>query len=255
MKFLFELYQRNPLLTLVGMLMLSLFVLFGFFSFLDERVLYGVSIWNKPMKFSISIAIFLWTMAWLMDELPQLAFVEKTSRWLIALMSVEIIIISIQAARGVPSHFNITTWYDAALFNIMGLAIFINTWWVFRVMLAYGKLSHLEKAYRWGVQFGMLIFILSSLEGYVMAARLGHTVGAADGGPGLPFFGWARDFGDLRVAHFVGLHALQILPLFAWYVARNKPFLVSMAGILYLAFVGLSFVIALQGHPLWAGLL
>lgn len=223
MKFLFSLYQRNPLLTLVGMLMLSLFVLFGFLSFLDERMLYEVSVWNKPMKFSISIALFLWTMAWLLDELPQLAFVEKVSRWLIALMAIEMLILVIQASRGVPSHFNISTWYDAALFNIMGIAIFINTWWVFRVMLAYGKLSHLEKAYRWGVQFGMFIFVLSSLEGYVMAARLGHTVGAEDGSTGLPFFGWALHFGDLRVAHFVGLHALQILPLFAWYVARNKP--------------------------------
>ena len=69
-----------------------------------------------------------------------------------------------------------------------------------------------------------------------------HTVGAADGGAGIPVTGWSTQHGDLRVGHFVGLHALQILPLLAWLLssltglsAARRSRLIAIAGAYYLS--------------------
>jgi putative copper export protein len=83
-----------------------------------------------------------------------------------------------------------------------------------------------------------------------------HTVGAPDGGPGLPGTGWSVDHGDLRVPHFVGLHALQALPLFAlWLRRRRLPDrvrvrLTGVAAASYAALFGILVWQALRGQSL-----
>jgi hypothetical protein len=88
-----------------------------------------------------------------------------------------------------------------------------------------------------------------------------HSVGVEDGGPGLPVVGWSTEGGDLRVPHFFGLHALQVLPLFGWLVSTFSPrwltpgrrvALVWTAGLSYLGLVGLLTWQALRGQSVVA---
>jgi hypothetical protein len=83
-----------------------------------------------------------------------------------------------------------------------------------------------------------------------------HTVGAPDGGPGLPGTGWSTAHGDIRVPHFVGLHAMQALPLLAlWLRRRVTPVatrrrLIWIAAAGYVSLFGLLLWQALHGEPL-----
>ena len=146
----------------------------------------------------------------------------------------EIVIIDLQAWRGTTSHFNVGTVLDGVLFTIMGIAILVQTLAAIAVAVALWRQHFSDRAIGWALRLGMTITIVGAMTGGLMTqptraqlddARAGnrmtvsgaHTVGAPDGGPGLPGTGWSREHGDLRVAHFLGLHALQILALAAFF--------------------------------------
>ena len=111
--------------------------------------------------------------------------------------------------------------------------------------------------YVWCLRLGLLVFVAGSIMGGVMIGLKQHTVGAPDGGPGLPGLGWSTRAGDLRAAHFLGMHALQALPLLGWGLSRGLP--QQAAGLtwagaaLYAGAVAALFGLALAGRPLWAG--
>jgi hypothetical protein len=233
MTFLGEIIRRNKYLTYFGLLNLFALVLIVLVSLFDHRTLLGINIWIKPMKFCISIALFSFTMAWLLHYLPQRKKVKIISATIIMMLLLEQILIISQAAMGEASHFNTTTIYNGAVFQIMGIAITINTIMVIWAFFLFGKAHSLPKGYLRGIRLGMLIFIIASLEGYLMVSNLGHTVNAPDGQQGYFFLNWAKEYGDLRIFHFLGLHALQALPIFAWYFAKEKMGLVNGFAIFY----------------------
>ncbi len=82
-----------------------------------------------------------------------------------------------------------------------------------------------------------------------MASLMSHTVGAADGGKGLPVVNWSRQHGDLRIAHFLGMHTLQIFPLFGYYIAKTSKAVIVFATV-YVMMVFAVFIQALMGVPL-----
>ncbi len=193
----------------------------------DSRRILGLNPWVKPVKFEISGLIFLLTMA------VMLWAVARDGRWRRSravmgwgfgvVMMVENSIIALQSARGVRSHMNYSTVTDALLFAVMGLFIGLNTVigaWLLALWLR--AKTEWPPAVVWGVRLGLLMLLLASAEGVRIVMNGAHTVGAADGGAGLAFVNWSTGHGDLRVAHFFALHALQIFPLVGLALAATK---------------------------------
>lgn len=247
----------------------------------DPRVITGVPVWVKPAKFAISVSVYCFTFAWL------LGFVENHPR-LVRLMAnvtvisitVEMIAIITQAARGTTSHFNNTTPFNSLVWMAMGS--FITLVWTMNLLLAILLLRQrmTDRAFAWSLRLGLLISSVGMAVAFLMVRPtpeqiaavtnhgpriLGaHSVGVADGGPGLSFLGWSTVGGDLRIAHFAGLHAMQVLPFLGWMASRRKGVLrfltdtdrlalIWTGGLAYLGAVALLTWQALRGqsvvHP------
>ena len=167
-------------------------------------------------------------------------------------MLVENGVILMQAIRGTTSHFNISSPFNGIAFGVMGLVILIFTITVVFITINFFVQTKftISPAYVWGIRLGLVFFILASIEGGLMIGLFKHTVGGTDGSPGLPLVNWSSQYGDLRIAHFFGLHALQFLPLIGYYIAKTKNqfFLYAM---LYFIFITALFVQAIKGVPLF----
>ena len=249
-----ELRHRDPLLFWTGAAMMLTFVVVTLISISDTRLILGINPWIKPMKFLTSVTIFLWTVAWFMPETTSPRG-RAIVRWIIGpAMIIEIACIVLQSARGTTSHFNGTSAFNMAIFAIMGATIVVNTIAMGIFLAIIRRDTPQQRAgYLWGVRLGIAIFLLASLQGGVIVANNAHTVGAADGGPGLPFVNWSTTAGDLRVAHFFGMHALQALPLLGFFLDKSRipaRNLVVAASIVWLAVMGGLLMIALLGRPL-----
>ena len=252
-----ELRHRDPLLFWIGAAMMLTFVVCVLLSIGDQRLILGINPWIKPMKFLSSITIFLWTVAWFMPETrgSGASGLSRSVRWIIGLaMIIEIACIILQSARGVPSHYNHATVFDDLIFSVMGMTILVNTIAMTIFLWSIRRDTPPQRAgYIWGIRAGVAIFLLASLEGVLLVTNNAHTIGAPDGGPGLPFVNWSTSAGDLRIAHFFGMHAMQALPLLGFFLDRNKvpgrnP--VIAVSILWLAVMGGLLTLALQGRPL-----
>ena len=256
-----ELDRRSPVLARTAafhvLMLLVTIVLFA----VDSREVMGLNAWIKPMKFMASIAIYLATLAWLIGYLERPRWAVRTIAWGVsACMVVETTLILLQAARGVRSHFNDASPFDSAVFAVMGVGVIVDTllMLLFLVLFLCGR-HGLAGPYLWGIRLGILVFLVGAIVGGWMSAHGGHTVGAPDGGAGLPFVNWSVRAGDLRIAHALGLHGLQLLPFVGFLISWRgdckagsgvRSTLVVVFGVLYgLATLAL-FLLAMQGVPI-----
>ena len=230
---------RRPL-EFVTWLMVPLGLLFAVLMLVDARVIEGAPAWLKPLKFAISTAIYSATLAWALRFLPDWPRLARRAAAVTAwVFVVEVALVALQAARGTTSHFNTSSVVDGAIFSVMGAAIAAQTVAAIAVTVALWRQTFADRAMGWALRLGMTLAVAGASVGGMMtqptATQLAqaretkqmprsgaHTVGAPDGGAGLPGTGWSLAHGDLRVPHFLGLHAMQVLPLVAWLVARRR---------------------------------
>ena len=138
------------------------------------------------------------------------------------------------------------------MFSLMGIVISIITAWTGYIAFLFWRkpFPQLKESYLWGIRFGLLLFVVFAFAGGLMAPRLSHTVGSImETTRSLPVLNWSRESGDLRVAHFFGMHALQLLPMLGFYVVRTKR-LIILISILYAAIVSALLWQALKAVPL-----
>lgn len=251
-----EIWEKQKPLMLAGLISFICFLILAVVMMFDSTQVLGINRWIKPIKFFTSITIFVWTIAVYLNYLKDYEKWSRRISWaMIVIFTVEMLIITGQAARGTTSHFNIANPLDSILFGIMGLAIVANTLLVgYLTYLYFTAKTELPKTILWGMRLGLIIFLLGSIEGGYMSAQVGHTVGAADGGKGLPLVNWSTEGGDLRIAHFFGMHALQAIPVFAYILERFKVnfsnALTFLFAVIYFGFFSFVFIQALNGQPL-----
>ncbi|MFB8117616.1 hypothetical protein ACFC51_17160 [Streptomyces sp. NPDC055962] len=245
----------------------------------DDRVLEGAPVWAKPFKFAVSLGAYTLTLAWMLT-LPTRA--RRVGWWagtVVALAcAAETAVITVQAIRGRRSHFNHATPLDSTLYEVMAVTVVILWAGTLVIALLLLRARIADRASAWAVRSGVLIALVGAAFGFLMtrpssgqraaggldtADVVGaHAVGVPDGGPSMALTGWSTTGGDLRVPHFVGMHALQVLPLFLlalMFLApritrlrdpRVRQGLVLVASGTYAAVVALVTWQALRGQPL-----
>ena len=265
---LFELSRLKHTKSLFWLAVISAFgavVLVTLWIF-DARELGGVSVWEKPLKFFISSAIFSFTFSWLSS------FIIKGSRWVkvaglvIAIsLAVELVLIAAMAALGTTSHFNVSTPTAIVIWSLMAtfisIVLFATLFLSITILLQKQQefnlkltltLGSLNTAVGMGLAYLMTWPTATQLANYQGIAGA-HAVGVEDGGPGLPFLGWSTVAGDLRVGHFFGLHSIQVAAILLALslllpIAFRIP-LIVVGNITWLGFVGIVTWQSLRAEP------
>lgn len=251
-----EIYRRNKLLAQVGTIHLGLALLLGIYSIFNDELIMGVNSMIKPIKFALSIWIYAWTMSMLLFYINDKKKVRNLSILAVVTMIYEQFAITSQAFRGQISHFNNSSIYGGILYALMGILIVVLTIQTLRIAITFirQKTYSIPAPLVLSIQIGLIFFVIFSFFGGYISGVNGHTVGAKDGGAGLPLINWSTTFGDLRVAHFFGIHALQIIPIFGYWVSGKYNSTQAIKSIwifsaIYLSYVCFTMVQALMGMP------
>lgn len=249
----------EPVTTRLGLALAALLPVLMLAGAMDDRAIAGVSVWAKPIKFALAFSIYLLTLGFFGR------FVDRAWRGRIAFRApilagavaivMEQVIMTLQSARGVGSHFNVATPLDAGLYAAMGVGSLVLTAMTLPVAwgVARGGANGLDGGIRFAIVLGLVLtFVLTLATAGTMAVHGGHRVGdPVSASRTLALMGWLRDAGDLRVPHFFATHAMHALPLLAWTLARfrrDDRCGAVLGAVLYGVGVGALFVQALAGR-------
>jgi hypothetical protein len=259
-----ELDANDPVLSRLGWALLLAVPVFAALAMFVPAAAGTVAVnpWIKPIKFSMSFSTFASTISLLLLALRiprwQLTLVRRA---IAASVALEILSLAAQAWRS-AYHLSGQSLLDTSLAQMTNSMVMVNTGivcWMLALFCANRvQIDRIDRPMVSAIRYSIVIFLAGNAIGGYMLARGSHTVGIADGGPGLPFVNWSVIGGDLRIAHFIAIHAIQIVPLFAYILSQMAPILPVKhrriaAGALALAVsiaVGATFVQAAMGRPL-----
>ncbi|MBX2963248.1 MAG: hypothetical protein KF687_12100 [Cyclobacteriaceae bacterium] len=241
-EFIRLLHNQSRVLYYTGLIHFVLAIVFLLLMGVDARNVQLESVWLKPFRFAISISLFTWTYAWFTGFIQKhTRMIGVLNRLIATCMFIEIILISMQSVRGVDSHFNVSTPFDATVFSIMGgvigfNAIVVAIWFVVFSLFEKGGVE-----YRSAIVWGMFLFLLGNFSGYLLT-RYGWPSTEAETAQHMVLTDWKMNLKDLRISHALGLHAIQVLPFFQYVIGRFRisSFFLHVAGIVY----GISYVLA-----------
>jgi hypothetical protein len=214
-----QLFVRQRTLAIYGLASLGLTIVAVAMQAIDPRLLAsGVNVWVKPAKFLSSVGIFALTAAWFFGYVRPERRNAPLMRFTVGLLTLastfELVWIGWQGAHGLESHFNFSTPFYATMYALMGIAaaLLVATTLPLAWEIARRPAQGLSRDYVAAVVIGLLLtFLLGGILGGYMSAQHGHSVGLEGGRTFL--FGWNRSGGDLRIAHFLGIHAQQAIPI------------------------------------------
>jgi hypothetical protein len=228
-----RLWQAEPRLMAFALLMLAAAVPAAMALGLDDRLFRGVNVWVKPIKFMLASALLAVTTAWFATHLQVVAQRGRALRalsWtLIVSAGFEVVYITLQAALGQASHYNVGDAFHGLMYSLMGLFAMTLTAtqpWLAWLLWRHGQ-PGLAPAYRLSVLLGLVLTFVLGAGAAIPLAQLQPPAGA-----GWPLVGWHLQGGDLRIAHFIGIHAGQVLPLLgALLSARSAQPRPAVAGV------------------------
>lgn len=248
--FIKTLFLRNQILFYFGLVCLIFTIIFYILSKTSKIQVLGINAYIKPFKFALSTVFYSWTMTWFLGYLPN--FDATFFNWTIIIsLGFEIFYIALQASKGEMSHFNTSTPIKSFLFTMMGVLASIATLATAYIAWLFFKNAAIDvpNYYLWAIRLGLVLFVIFSFQGFLMGAKMKHTVGAPDGSKGIYLLNWSLSHGDLRIAHFIGMHAMQVIPLVSFYLLKNT----ILTFILTALYFGLALQIliqALHGKPI-----
>ncbi len=224
----------------------------------DARQLLGANVWLKPFKFELSLALYVFTLAFFARYAAPAIMASRAMRiyagLVVAAIVIEMVWLVAAASLGVPSHYN-TSPIGRFVYPLMGVvAIFLTTASaVVGVLVWRAADARLSPALREAVALGLVLTLPATIVAAgALASGPGHIVGGTEGVGGL-IFGWSRDGGDLRVAHFLATHLMHLVPLaglaIVWIAGGRAVWAVRGAAVLLVALVGLTLAQALAGRP------
>lgn len=230
---------------------------------IDVRTLAGVNVWIKPAKFGFSLALHMATLA-LVAGLLSPGEWQARALLLIAALSigaalVEMVWIIRQAGLGQGSHFNVSTPFHAAMYQVMalGAVLIIGAAGALGVMVAVDQGWSHSEALRWGIALGLVTgTALTLFTAFTIGAAMSPFVGPEVAGEArMPITGWSLARGDLRVSHFLATHMLQVVPVAALLADRllDPPralIVVWLTALAWSAFTIGAWVQARSGMPL-----